>query len=65
MNIKERIILLSLAIVVYITSIVLTIIWYDWKLVLIIVLFQFGWNLDNYLKQSRHKYKGHTNIIYK
>jgi predicted tellurium resistance membrane protein TerC len=52
-NLIGRLILALIALGSWIVGIILTLKWYDWKLLVIFLLFMFANNLDNYLKMTR------------
>jgi hypothetical protein len=54
MDSKLRIILLSICIGLFLIGVGLSLLWYDWRLIVILVVFQTSWNIDNLLKQTRN-----------
>ncbi|MFA6090058.1 MAG: hypothetical protein WC755_09455 [Candidatus Woesearchaeota archaeon] len=53
MNTRTRIIIAITALVSFFIAVGLCLYWYDWKLIVILVILQFSWNLDNMLKATR------------
>lgn len=54
-NPKVRLIIAITSLVVFCIGAGLCLYWYDWKLLLILFILQFSWNLDNALKISRYQ----------
>jgi len=55
LNPKTRLILALVALGSFLVACGLCLYWYDWKLIVILFILQFSWNIDNQLKMTRNK----------
>ena len=63
MSFKARLILAIIALVSFFIAIGLCLYWYDWKLLVILFILQFSWNIDRELKNTRESFKSKNNNL--